>query len=403
MTIVDRPMRAVGPLEPFRDGLRLALVSQGYAPKPVELHLALLSNLSRWLQQRGLGPDALSPRLIERYFEERRACYTWLKTPRSLAPLLRHLSSVGAVADDQFVEVTAGAVAELVEAYRCYLDRERGLAAGSIELYSAQVRRFVSKLWPSGEVVLDELDAASIVGFVRREAASVSVPSAKTLVCALRSFLRFLHAVGRTQRPLVAAVPSVADWSRASMPRHLGAEVVARLIASCDTATAMGRRDAAILKVLARLGLRAGEVSALCLKDLDWRAGEVVIAGKGRRVERLPLSPDVGEAIVGYLVDGRPQHHGRGLFLGVEAPHARLSRSGVKSVVYHACDRAGLARVGPHRLRHTVATETLRAGASLAEVAQLLRHRRLETTAVYAKVDRVSLERLALPWPGGGV
>jgi integrase/recombinase XerD len=402
MTTVDKPVRATGPLEPFRDGFRRALVSEGYAPKPVELHLALLSNLSGWLQVRGLGPDALSPRVIERFFEERRACYTWLRTPRSLAPLLRHLSSVGAVVDDQFVEVAAGAVAELVEAYRCHLARQRGLAAGSIELYSAQVRRFVSALSRSGEVVLGELDAVSIVGFVRREAARLSVPSAKTLVCALRSFLRFLHAAGMTQQPLAAAVSSVADRSRASMPRHLNPDVVAGLIASCDTATAMGRRDAAILKVLARLGLRAGEVSALCLEDLNWRAGELVIAGKGRRVERLPLPPDVGEAIVAYLVDGRPQRHGRGLFLGVDAPHAQLSRSGVKSVVYHACDRAGLARVGPHRLRHTVATETLRAGASLTEVAQLLRHRQLGTTAVYAKVDRSSLQRLALPWPDGG-
>jgi site-specific recombinase XerD len=318
-----------------------------------------------------------------------------------LVPLLGHLRSVGAVVDDQFVEVASGAVDELVEAYRCYLDRQRGLAAGSIELYSAQVRRFLSVWWRGGEVDLDKLDAAVIVGFVRREAARLSVPSAKTLACALRSFLRFVHAAGLMPRSLASAVPSVADWSRASMPRHLSPGVVAGLIASCDTATAMGRRDVAMLKVLARLGLRAGEVAALRLEDLDWRAGELVIAGKGRRVERLPLPAEVGEAIVAYLVDGRPEGYGRGLFLGVVAPHAPLSRGGVKSVVYHACDRAGLARVGPHRLRHTVATETLRAGASLTEVAQLLRHRRIETTAVYAKVDRSCLEGLALPWPGG--
>jgi integrase/recombinase XerD len=148
------------------------------------------------------------------------------------------------------------------------------------------------------------------------------------------------------------------------------------------------------------LGLRSGEVAALTLEDLDWEAGEIVIAGKGRRRERMPLPVEVGEAIVAYLLDGRPQRGERAIFLGLDAPHAPLSRGGVKSIVYHCCDRAGLTRVGPHRLRHTVATETLRAGGSLTEVAQLLRHRWVETTARYAKVDHSSLRALALPWPG---
>jgi site-specific recombinase XerD len=176
--------------------------------------------------------------------------------------------------------------------------------------------------------------------------------------------------------------------------------VVAQLIDSCDTTTVPGRRDVAILILLCRLGLRAGEVAGLGLADLDWRAGEVVIAGKGRRRERMPLPAEVGEAIVGYLVDGRPASSGRTVFVGLDAPHRPLTGSGVRSVVYHACDRAGLARAGPHRLRHTVATETLRAGGSLTEVAQLLRHRRVKTTALYAKVDRKTLQALALPWPG---
>lgn len=401
MVTVRLSGRATGPLEPFRDGFRQSLLSEGYARKPVELHLALFSHVSRWLGERGLAPVELTAAVVEEFFEERRGRYSWFKTPRSLAPLLRHLSSIGVVAPGVPANrVRAGAVDELVEAYRCYLERERGLAAGSVALYLGQVRRVVSAWWPTGEVVLDELDAVSILGMVRREVARLSVPSAETLVCALRSFLRFLHAAGMTERPLAEAVPSVADRRRASIPRNLPPEVVAQLIGGCDTATVMGRRDAAILKVLARLGLRAGEVAGLCLEDLDWRVGEIVIAGKGRRLERLPLPPEVGEAIVTYLVDGRPQRRGRGLFLGVDAPHTPLSRSGVKSVVYHACDQVGLPRVGPHRLRHTAGTETLRAGGSLTEVAQLLRHRRVETTAIYAKVDRASLEMLARPWPG---
>lgn len=377
------------------------MVTEGYASKPVELHLALFSQVSRWMGERGLAPGGLTTLAAEEFFEERRRCHSWFKTTRSLSPLLRYLGSIAVLPSDPASPLPACAADELVGAYRGYLERERGLAAGSIDLYSTQVRRFVSVWWPDGEVDVGVVDAASVIGLVRREAARMSVPSAKTLVCALRSFLRFLHAAGMTQRPLAEAVPSVADRRRASIPRNLSPEVVAQLMASCDTATAMGRRDTAMLLVLARLGLRAGEVAGLCLEDLDWRAGELVVVGKGRRVERLPLPEQVGEAIAAYLADGRPRRGGRGVFLGVDAPHAPLSRGGVKSVVYHACDRAGLARVGPHRLRHTTATETLRAGGSLSEVAQLLRHRRLETTAVYAKVDRSSLGALALPWPGG--
>lgn len=398
--VVQVAVRVTGPLAPFKDGFSQALEFEGYSPKRVELHLYLAAHLSRWLDERGLPAAQLNCDVVEEFFAARRARYSWFKTPRSLAPFLRYLASIGVVASEPAVQVPACATDELVEAYRGYLERERGLAAGSIELYLGQVRRFVWAWWPSGEVDVGELDGASIVALVRREVARLSVPSAKTVVCALRSFLRFLHATGMTERPLADAVPSVADRRRSSIPRYLSREVVARLIASCDTATAMGRRDAAILKVLVRLGLRAGEVAGLCLDDLDWRAGELVVVGKGSRIERLPLPPDVGEAIVSYLVDGRPQRGGRGLFLGVDAPHKALSRGGVKSVVYHACDRAGVERVGPHRLRHTAATETLRAGASLAEVAQLLRHRRVETTAMYAKVDRGSLQVLALPWPG---
>ncbi len=392
--------RAEDPLEPFREGFRRFLVAERYAAVSVEKHLALFSQLSRWLGEQGPAPVGLTVGMTEEFFAARRRRYSWFKTPRSLVPLLRYLHSIGITPADSTTQPPATAADELVEAYRRYLERDRGLAAGSIELYLGQVCRFVSTWWPNGDVVMGELDGPAIIALVRREAPRLSVPSAKTLVCALRSFLRFLHAGGLTEQPLAAAVPSVADRRRASIPRNLSPEVVARLVATCDVATAMGRRDAAILKMLARLGLRAGEVAGLRLGDLDWRAGEVIIAGKGRRVERVPLPCDVGQAIVAYLVDGRPDGGSRGLFLGVDAPHAILSGGGVKSVVYHACDRAGVGRVGPHRLRHTVATETLRAGGSLGEVAQLLRHRRVETTAIYAKVDFRSLRALAPPWPG---
>jgi integrase len=227
-----------------------------------------------------------------------------------------------------------------------------------------------------------------------------SVESSKTLVCGLRSLLRFLFAKGYTGRSLAEAVPTVAR-RRQRLPRGLDAQTVGALLASCDRRTAVGRRDYAILLLLVRLGLRSCEVAALTLEDLDWRAGELrVWTGKGRRVDRLPLPDDVGRALAAYLRHGRPRDQSRAVFLRVRAPRAGLSPNGIKQVVRHACGRAGVPECGAHRLRHTAASELLRAGAPLEEIAQVLRHRDVTTTTIYASVDRAALVTIAKPWPG---
>ena len=186
-------------------------------------------------------------------------------------------------------------------------------------------------------------------------------------------------------------MPSVASWRLASLAKALDAASVARLLASCDRRTRVGRRDYAILTVLSRLGLRAGEVAALQLGDVDWRAGEVLIRGKGSRHERLPLPADVGEALAGWLARGHPRCESAFVFTRLRAPHGGLSASAVSQIVRRACQRAGLPVVGAHRLRHTAATEMLRAGGSLTEVGQVLRHRGRDVTSIYAKVDRLAL------------
>jgi integrase/recombinase XerD len=221
------------------------------------------------------------------------------------------------------------------------------------------------------------------------------------MVTALRSLLRFLHVSGHVPQSLAAAVPSVAGWGLGTLPRAVGAEQVTALLASCDRASSLGRRDYAILLLLSRLGLRISEVAHLRLADIDWRAGQMAIRGKGNRHEVLPLPADVGRAVADYLVRGRPPGiESRAVFVIGRAPFTPLSLSAVDSIVAAACDRGEIARISPHRLRHTVASDLLARGAPLVEVGQLLRHRAESTTAIYAKLDHRMLGALMRPWPG---
>jgi site-specific recombinase XerD len=291
---------------------------------------------------------------------------------------------------------------ELLDRYRRYLADERGITEHAADLYTRTARQFVAEHCSRGEPTLEHLTVGDVTSFVTRHCRSRSVGSAKLLATGLRSFLGFSHVAGLISLPLAAAVPSAAGWSGAGLPRGLAPGEVARLLASCDRSSSTGRRDYAILVVLIRLGLRATEAASLSIDDLDWRAGELVVRGKGRCEERLPLPVDVGEAIASYLQQGRPRRPERELFLRVHAPLRRLSPESVAEVVRAAGERAGLGSFGAHRLRHTAATEMLRAGATLSEVAQVLRHRSTASTVLYAKVDHLALVTLAMPWPDAG-
>jgi integrase len=229
-----------------------------------------------------------------------------------------------------------------------------------------------------------------------------SVPDAKSMVTALRSLLRFLFVTGRIDRELAAAVPTVANRKLSTLPGRLRAGEAGQLLGSCHRDTEAGRRDFAILTVLARLGLRACEAAGMQLGDIDWRTGELTVHGKGGLDDRLPLPADVGEALVDYLLHGRPAGTAAtSVFLTALAPRRGMTADGIRGVVAHACQRAGIPRVGAHRLRHTVASDLLGAGSALPEVGQVLRHRSQLSTATYAKIDRSRLRELARPWPGG--
>jgi integrase len=293
-----------------------------------------------------------------------------------------------------------GGSAGLLAEFRTWLDRERGLSLVSVRCYAKQAKAFLAAIGGPGAV--GGLDAGKVTAFMTGFCRDRNRWSAKAMVTSLRAFLRFAHATGRTAVPLAGAVPAVASWRLSALPRGLLAAEVGRLLAGCDRDTAAGLRDYAVLSLLARLGLRGAEAAGLQLGDIDWRAGEIAVTGKGSRIERLPLPAPAGEALAAWLTGGRPRCESRAVFVTVRRPYRQLTPEAVRAVMGRACDRAGLERRGAHRLRHTLATEMLRAGASLPEVGQVLRHRSQLSTAVYAKVDQDALRPLARPWPGAG-
>jgi integrase/recombinase XerD len=395
-----------GPLEPHVTGFAEELLRQGYTWSSAAQHVCFLAHLDRWMSAEGIGLGGLSGPVVERYLDQRRAAgYVEYRSVKALRPLLNYLAPLGVLPVQE--EVPPSPVEELLGHYHDYLVGERGLTTGTARGYADFVRPFVSTRVHGDVLDLAGITAADVTGFVLSSCPGRAVGSAKLIVCALRSLLRWLHLTGQMPASLASAVPPVAGWRLSGMPKGLEAGELRGLLASCDRRTRTGRRDYAVMLLLSRLGLRAGEVAGLGLDDIDWRRGELTIRGKGNRAERLPLPADVGAAIAAYLRRGRPATaDGRSVFVRVHAPHRALTTGGVTMIVFDAAQRAGLGKLHAHRLRHTAATAMLHAGSPLPEVGQVLRHRSMLTTAIYAKVDRNALAVLARPWPAepaGGV
>jgi len=400
-------VRVTGELATFAEAFREELIGQGYSPLSAANQVRVMAHVSRWLAGRGLSVQEFTAERGQEFLADRRGQgYTCWLSDKGIEPLFRFLRDRG-VAPAVLASVPGSSPVEVLLAeYRRYLIVERGLADSTVRHRLDAAELFLMDRCRSradGDMALGELTAAEVIGFVTGQCRDRSVGWCKNLVSDLRSLLRFLHVAGHLRTSLVSAVPAVAGWRGGSLPRAVAPAKVAGLLASCDRRRAIGRRDYAILLLLARLGLRAGEVAGLELGDVDWRAGQILIRGKGYRVERLPLPADVGEAVAGYLRRGRPRCNEDHVFLRALAPRGPLTSVGISTIVGAACDRAGIPRFGAHRLRHSAATQMLAAGAPLAEVGQVLRHRSAATTAMYAKVDRTSLRPLALPWPGGAI
>jgi site-specific recombinase XerD len=400
MTADPYRVRVSGPLAVHARELAGELLRRGHAPERAARHVQLLAQLSRWMQGQGLAACDLSEETAAQFLTARTAAgYAERYSIRWMLGLLGRVPALAVTRARTAGQDGPGAA--ILEDYRCYLVRERGLAAATVTGYLAVARVFLARWEQAGGPGLGELTAAQVTGFVLEECGRRSTAAAKVMVTGLRSLLRFLSLQGRISAPLASAVPSVAGPASDGLPRACDAGMVAALLASCDASTRAGRRDYAVLAALSRLGLRVSEVAGLRLEDIDWRHGELEVRGKGGRADRLPLPADVGQALAAHLAGSRQPRAGcRAVFTRVHGPAGALTPSAVGQIVASACRRAGVPVIGAHRLRHFAATAMLRNGGSLAEIGQVLRQSRPATTAAYAKVDRAALRALALPWPG---
>lgn len=399
-----RPRRIVvdGPLAAFVDGFRGELAGQGYAVDTIVDHVHLLADLSGWLGERALTAQDLTRQEVEAFLRDRRTrgCRVGLTT-RAISPLLGYLRSLR-VAPPPASAVPATPEEMLMANYRDHLRTERGLAAGTVVHYLRCARVFLRSLGEPLGTALAVLSTADVTDYVLSwaERRRGKAPDLVTLP-ALRSLLRYLHVAGFVGAPLADAVPPGRGYPRRALPRAVPAGQVRAVLAACDRDCAAGRRDYAIMLTMARLALRGGEVARLLLSDIDWRAAEVTVRGKGGRTDALPLPADVGQAMADYLLHARPATRSRHLFVTMVAPFTGLATSSITGLVGRACARAGVARFGPHGIRHAAACQLLAGGASLTEIGQLLRHAQERTTAIYAKVDRARLAELAVPCPKG--
>lgn len=389
-----------GPLAPFSDAYRGELERRGYTPWSVVDELRQVARLSCWLETHGLSVASLRRAQIEQFVVEYRGQGHHPRcSVRGLLTLLDVLCALGVLEPERPASPITP-IDVLLASFEEYLLAERSLAASTAANYVAGARRFLNGL--SGQVALAAATAGDVTEAVLRESERVSASTAQSFVAALRSFLRFCFIEGLVESDLCEAVLTVGSRRRSSLPKGISRTHAKALLDACDRRRAIGRRDYAVILTLLRLGLRAGEVTALTLDGIDWRAAEIVIVGKRGRQDRLPLPADVGAAIAAYLRRGRPPCDRREVFLRALAPTGPLGDDAPSMIVRRACRRAGLPEVGAHRLRHTAACEMVSAGVPLQHIGQVLRHRSPATTAIYARVDLERLRRLAQPWPGEG-
>ena len=394
----------IGPHGQLVERYAARLVEDGLARHGTWRCLNLVGGLLSWIASSRSNLADLDEGMVERYLQHRAGKQSIQPGDRAaLKRWLLVLRDAGTITPAALQPITPQD--QIFAEFGDYLRRERGLAPRSIVSHLPAIRRFLSEVCPAGAGDLGRINQEDVTRYIERHARDWSAESGKAMCWSLRAFLRYLHHKGLNLLALAGCVPSIRRWKLASLPTYLSAAQVQKVLEGCDRATALGRRDYAILVMLAKLGMRAGEVATLTLDDIDWRSGEMLICAKGRQRARMPIPPDVGAAVVAYLRDGRPRSSCRRLFLRTMAPKVGFaSGCAITMIAKAALDRAGIrgyAHQGAHIFRHSLATELLRSGATLSEIGQLLRHENHDTTRIYAKVDIEALRRLSLPWPGG--
>jgi integrase/recombinase XerD len=400
----DRDARCIGPLATPLEGFIARLTQEGYSKSHLYIKTLMIRRLSGWLARRAIKLQDIDEKCLLQFQVHRRRCVSLhmrrydVSTGRQLLGFLRGLGCVpGPV---PIVDRTA--LGKLMGDFEGFLRSQRGLAPTTVGAYVECARRLLAQRFRRGALSLQHLRARDVDRFVLREARRIRRISVKKTVAALRCFLRYALQRGTIKIDLAISLPKVAVWRFSDVPKSLLPDQVERLLDSCDRSRAAGQRNHAILLLLARLGLRAGEVGALRLEDLDWDRGEIVVHAKRQRIQRLPLPNDAGAALAQYLRHARPHCQSRTVFIGQQAPWRGISPSGIGQIVRRALKRAGLKpeRTGAHLLRHSLATNMLRKGASLGEIGQLLGHDDPATTQIYAKVDIEALRAIARPWMG---
>ena len=393
-----------GPLSVHIDAYASRLLAQGFSRAKACDKIRLIADLSGWLQRKGLGAKDIDPQILRRYLKD---CKEYMHPDRGVSSTVQELLDMlceEGIARKECSPKTTRRYERAEEDFKHYLAQERGLSARTLANYLPFVLQLLAERFGNGPIEFAKLRATDITGFVQRHARDHSPGRNGPMVAALRAFLRHLRHRGKIKSDLAACVPTIANWSHVTLPKFLPTGQVEQVLKHCDRRHTTGRRDYAILLLLARLGLRAGEVTALTLDDIDWKEGNLRLRGKGGREAELPLPVDVGEAITGYLQNGRPRCASRCLFISERAPRVDLASRAISNLVKRALVRAAVhsPRQGAHLFRHSLATEMLRQGASLSEIGELLRHQHPNTTMIYAKVDLPALRRLAPAWLGGG-
>jgi site-specific recombinase XerD len=406
-TFIKKPKRLrrlrEGPLGAHLELFSARLLIEGHCQQSAWRNIRVVDDFGRWLTRKGLGIRNIDEGIVDRYMAFRtRYRHPFLSDRPALNRFLAVLRDVELIAPQRVSHLSAHE--QIVTDFHHHLREQGGFAPKTIIGHLPTLRRFLAEHCALGSGDLSRLAAADIVSFVAHHAPHQSTRSTQHMCWSLRAFLRYLRYKGLIVIDLASAVPPVRTWRFASLPRYLAPGEVQKVLDAIDRRTALGLRDYAVLLLLARLGLRASEVTTMSLQDIDWQSGLVTICGKGRQRAQMPLPHEVGAAIGDYLQHGRPRSESRRVFLREWAPHIGFaSAAAVTMIARVALERAKVdtPRKGAHVFRHTLATQLLRSGASLTQIGQLLRHHSHDSTRIYAKVDIEALRGLAVRWPGG--